>query len=265
MKNLITIKLGNKCNMNCKYCFSSGEELEKEKISIICNLFNKINFNNYILELEGGEPLLYLDSLQQFAEYHPYIFTNGILLNDELFQKNPWLRQYNFRVSLDGPEELHNSQRLCLQNGFQLTLKGIKTLNDLNIPFIIGTTLTEKSLLFIKDFPNFFHQLKPIHVFLTVEMFERKEDKEKTKKLYYSFKPIIEQWKDNLFSLHGFSDNLEQPKENLDRYRIVISNSTISLKPEAPKSKSVLNYNFSKENMENLFNKGKLYYDKYKF
>ncbi len=105
---------------------------------------------------QGGEPLLAgIGFFKRVVAYQQAyglsgqlvgnnLQTNGLLI-DEAWAK--FFRQYNFfiGVSLDGPEEVHNRYRHSANgnDGFQRTLKGIRTLRDHRVEFSILSVVND--------------------------------------------------------------------------------------------------------------------------
>lgn len=83
----MNLKVTNKCNMACEFCYrdkSSVDDLELSDIKTI--LKNMKELNSKILRISGGEPLLYkniVDVIQLASEYNisTSMATNGILIN----------------------------------------------------------------------------------------------------------------------------------------------------------------------------------------
>ena len=117
--------LTTRCNIACNYCQTRTEDPADMNIAtaakIIDYCFGMRN-QNINLEFQGGEPLLNWDvlkflveNIQNFNTINKNIkislVTNGVLLNDE---KVNFLvdNGVNICVSVDGPEKVHNSNRV---------------------------------------------------------------------------------------------------------------------------------------------------------
>lgn len=117
--------LTTRCNIACNYCQTRTEEPADMNIAtaakIIDYCFGMRN-QNINLEFQGGEPLLNWDvlkflveNIQNFNTINKNIkislVTNGVLLNEE---KVNFLvdNGVNICVSVDGPEKVHNSNRV---------------------------------------------------------------------------------------------------------------------------------------------------------
>lgn len=119
------------CNLSCHYCFQRWSDSAKVSMTDKV-LFNTVEFlkkritedhsRSLLIKVFGGEPLVhpratevFLAGLHQWAEAQGIQFfgtltTNGTLFRGELFEKlSPHVSAVH--ITLDGPEELHNSIR----------------------------------------------------------------------------------------------------------------------------------------------------------
>ncbi|MEG0034256.1 MAG: radical SAM protein [Bacilli bacterium] len=132
-KILICINITSNCNLRCKYCFNENKVSKKLEINQIKDFINyvvevKNEAERYFVDMSGsGEPLLYLKDILEISKYCKEVSnkigkeltvmlsTNGTLLSEEyteLLQKNNIL----FGVSLDGYKELHDINRVDINN-----------------------------------------------------------------------------------------------------------------------------------------------------
>jgi uncharacterized protein len=151
------VKITHNCNMQCSYCYvnkpapqngyladvMSGETFSRCLDAAMRNASNNsLELINVVLH--GGEPLIagiplmvdYIDRAHILEEKYKIriafsLQTNGVLINDAwislLQQEIP-----NIGISLDGPEKVHNANRV-MQNGrgsFELVEKNIKKAID---------------------------------------------------------------------------------------------------------------------------------------
>ena len=131
----IVLKIAQRCNLNCSYCYVynrgdtswkdrpatiSNEVIEKlgERIKEQCS---KYGLDEFVVEFHGGEPLLVgkerLQTLVDLLRRHSQpvrlkllLQTNGLLLNEEwldVFLRN----KIGVGISLDGPAELADRYR----------------------------------------------------------------------------------------------------------------------------------------------------------
>lgn len=146
----ITLEVTEKCNLRCKYCIYNSSHPEyrefghnhmswdtaKKSIDFLKN--HSKDAENVHIGFYGGEPLLNFELIQQCVEYAKSIFnrdidfamtTNAILVNDDI-AKFLMENDFNIIVSLDGPEELHNENRIMIDEtgSYQKTVEGAKIL-----------------------------------------------------------------------------------------------------------------------------------------
>ena len=133
-------------------------------------IFECKNLNDKILiNWHAGEPLMAgmefyqkaNDLIKQYCNkqvaVEQSIQTNGTLLNEKWCD---FLKQSNIgvSVSLDGPEFIHNANRVNWGNrgSFDLVMRGIELLKKNQIPFYTLMVLTEKCLDYPGELYNFF-------------------------------------------------------------------------------------------------------------
>lgn len=128
----LTLQVTQRCNLKCRYCAYSGNYFNREhanrtmrfetaKKAIDYFISHARDASYFAVSFYGGEPLLEFELIKQCVEYADnraegrevsYSFTtNGTLLTEEKFE---FLVKHNFAilVSLDGPEEVHDRNRV---------------------------------------------------------------------------------------------------------------------------------------------------------
>ena len=135
----LILEVTSACNFRCKYCVFGGNyelmrshqttnmswETAKKAIDYYFEMFKVAEEYNYIriptVNFYGGEPLLNYALIKQcvlyinahYSQFKPNysMTTNGSLLNDEIID---FINTYkiNVMVSLDGPEEEHDRNRI---------------------------------------------------------------------------------------------------------------------------------------------------------
>ncbi|MFU2158614.1 radical SAM protein [Caldisericum sp. AR60] len=115
------------CNFNCKYCYqeknnlSMSEEMAFKIVEFISSSLVTSNEDSVMVEFTGGEPLLQfpliekiinrLEKLSKEKIFNIGLATNGSLLSKEVCS---YLGSHNWawvQVTLDGPEDIHNTLR----------------------------------------------------------------------------------------------------------------------------------------------------------
>lgn len=136
------LDITEECNLRCKYCSYSGHypfrRSHSKSSMTLDTAFKAVDFfysrteKSPIIRIDfyGGEPLMEFDKIVKIVDYSESMFkgtdkirsyeftTNGTLLNEEVID---WLSRLLKRdknissrvaVTLNGPEELHNSYRI---------------------------------------------------------------------------------------------------------------------------------------------------------
>lgn len=163
-KNLrgLHLMLSETCNLACKYCFcETGKEIKSSNFMSqeIAQKAIKLLFHSEAQELYilffGGEPLLNFETLKFAYEYSQAlceqtnkkitysITSNGTLITDEIAA---YLKEKNISilVSMDGPPELHNSQR-PMRNGtgsYEMMLNGVRNLKKYGTSVQVCSVMT---------------------------------------------------------------------------------------------------------------------------
>jgi uncharacterized protein len=141
----------NKCNLTCSYCYERATDLCNTKEMNLATLKDTIvyfleNFSHpkvINIVFFGGEPLLNIsfikNSMELFNDFaNKYnvrfsygLTTNGTVFNDEVLEL---LLHNNIRiqVSIDGPENIHNSHRKFLngQGSYENVVANVKKLSE---------------------------------------------------------------------------------------------------------------------------------------
>lgn len=179
---------GNKCNLNCTYCFEKTKEIKKHPIidpDYLGSLLKSIKSKVSIL-LHGGEPLLtsiiQMDNLLKVvrASYGDKIEsiklqTNGTLLTEQWI--NLFFEKYSdlnieISISLDGIDDL-NDQRI--DNNGKQTYSQVKNAFDLlskrNIKAGVLSVINKNTLTQIDKYMNLFKEISNIKFVKLIPLF----------------------------------------------------------------------------------------------
>lgn len=145
-------EITNRCNLHCKHCYidttSAIPSLDDLKGYFIKyeNLPRKFN-GRINVALTGGEPLVHpdWDQLVEFLQEHPLvdqigIFSNGVLIDDQVAQRIRELRVDGVQISLDGGDK-KTHDLIRGEESFTQTMQGINNLKNQNIPITTHFTL----------------------------------------------------------------------------------------------------------------------------
>lgn len=168
-----------RCNHKCVYCHASAQhedstqyDMNEETARKAIDLIFKSTSKNIAIEFQGGEPLMNWPIIQFTTKYSKKLaelsgkdlqlrlITNLSLMTDEILDYC-YNNEISISTSLDGPEELHNRNRIYVDdNSYQKASYWIKKATDLYkkgkdgkemfLPGAILTT-TKRSLEFSKE------------------------------------------------------------------------------------------------------------------
>lgn len=178
----VSFEITERCNLRCKYCvYHEGQggfrEFGKKDISLeiikkTVDLLEQSKEKEIYISFYGGEPLLRFDLIKQCIEYckeklnkkivHYNMTTNCTLMTEEIAEYLASIENYFTTVSLDGPEHIHNANRVFIDgNGsFKRATEGMKKLikaegekasTRININAVLGNP-TKETFNELQDF-----------------------------------------------------------------------------------------------------------------
>lgn len=193
----IMLELTEKCNMRCKYCiYHSGNggyrefgrnDMNFEVAKLALDQFlTDSKKEELFVSFYGGEPILCFDMIKQCTEYclntYPNknirftMTTNATLVTEEIATYLASLPKAIITVSLDGPEEIHDRNRVFQNNAgsFEKTMKGLKYLVEAfgdraKESIIINSVIADYSTSTLEKIQQFFdtHEWLPKDVIHT--------------------------------------------------------------------------------------------------
>jgi MoaA/NifB/PqqE/SkfB family radical SAM enzyme len=144
---MMIISITNRCNLHCKGCFHqvlrdvSRSEMSDEKLRNVIAEANDLGIS--FIVLAGGEPLVRRDILEitrDFPEVIFLMFTNGLLISDEILRRFKKQKNIVPLLSIEGYEEDTDGRR---GNGvYQRLQTTIEKLKKQDIFFGTSITLT---------------------------------------------------------------------------------------------------------------------------
>ena len=175
----LIIKTVNACNLDCTYCYAPKIQSGKHKtiseqvlVKIIKGTVD-LGVQNVELVWHGSEPLIAgidffnraLEIQKEFGQpwqnFHNVMQTNATLIDES------WLRFFkenNFGVgiSIDGPANIHNANRLTRggERTHHLVLENFEKLKNAHCDGGICAVVSRDSLGFAEDIVDFFAQIK---------------------------------------------------------------------------------------------------------
>lgn len=165
----IILLLTNNCNFKCKYCFEKDllerhRNIETEEIENLKRFTSTHMKKNHLDKLNitfyGGEPLLEKQKLKDIVNFYYSslkdnfsfnIITNGSLLDYELINELKDKNLVGLKVTLDGPEEIHNKRRpMSKGNSYITIINNLMQLKSI-VPLKINIVVDSENTNFIKD------------------------------------------------------------------------------------------------------------------
>ena len=200
----LVVCAAEKCNMACKYCFAnSGTYRNPQRPVMSRDVFDKtLVFANEInprgvssIHFFGGEPLLAMSEIVRFclklrekckvsdAVCPDFTMTsNGTLITEDIANQIA-LCGIKMCVSVDGPKEIHNANRIYpeAKGSFDDTMRGLGYLKKFNIPFAIEATVSIPQIQNLTDeglfqYFDFFKQSGAALVGIYMDIFEEELD-----------------------------------------------------------------------------------------
>lgn len=130
--NMMILQVTQNCNLRCKYCVYSGSYVNRTHMNKRMNVETAItaikflydhslNSDSVTIGFYGGEPLLEYELIKQCVKYAEEIFagknlsfnmtSNATLLSKEIIKFLAY-HKFNFTISLDGPANIQNKNRI---------------------------------------------------------------------------------------------------------------------------------------------------------
>lgn len=178
---MLTLNTTHGCNMACRYCFASTDSDRRKVMTTevarasVENLFVQFpNARHYLIYFFGGEPLLHKQFIKdtvamvkevfndrQDKSYGFLINTNGLLLDDDGLLDFFREHRFSVTVSIDGPEEINDSNRVLLNGSgsFKKIMTGIEALKKAGVNFNLRATISPKVRNLMEVF-RFFESLE---------------------------------------------------------------------------------------------------------
>lgn len=176
------------CNFACPYCFENSQKgfINKDVQKALFDWVEKSakNKSNINISWYGGEPLLAKDIIfkmsnkfldickKQGVDYNAYIVTNGYLADDVTVEAMAKAKITYAQVTIDGPEDVHNSRRklkvINKEGTFNKIIENIKKMISKNINVSIRINVDKTNFNRIGELLDVlkFHHLEKCSVYL---------------------------------------------------------------------------------------------------
>jgi MoaA/NifB/PqqE/SkfB family radical SAM enzyme len=171
----VVLELTYRCNLKCPYCYelfrpsdknvtSKTKELKPAEIQSVVEQLPRFT----LITVNGGEIFTRSDLREILsiilAKHRCHLYTNGTCITPEMASDLVDMGVTSMGISVDGPEEVHDSIRG--RGSFGRTIESIRLLRDLKtrrgkkFPLLnLKTTITDKNVCNISDMVRFAEQL----------------------------------------------------------------------------------------------------------
>src|SRR5258708_6820061 len=176
LRTLVVLQPTSYCNINCTYCYLPHRSVNKKMGMDVLEAIAKDVFASRLVTppidflWHLGEPLAvpvsYYDeafsiineaSKKNDREFSFSFQTNAMLINEKWIAS---IRKHNIHigVSIDGPEFIHDKNRIDRKNlgTHAEVMKGVRMLQEADIPFSVIMVVTKNSLAFPDEICDFF-------------------------------------------------------------------------------------------------------------
>jgi MoaA/NifB/PqqE/SkfB family radical SAM enzyme len=154
---IMIFSITNRCNLHCKGCYhqalqrSSRAEMNVDKMRSIFNEAMELGIS--FMVLAGGEPLIreeIVDITKDYPEIICLVFTNGLLIDDDLLTKLRGQRNFVPVISLEGWEEDTDGRR---GKGVYEHLQGIiEKVKSIGLFWSVSLTVTRTNFTTVTDY-----------------------------------------------------------------------------------------------------------------
>lgn len=196
--DILYLILTNNCNLGCKYCFldnnpnnehhhaSMTKEIAETAISKFYEHTIKYNIESPMILFYGGEPLICKELLRHCVEYSQRfntnwrysIISNGTLVDTEFVE---FCKEHNVNVgiSLDGPQWIHDTNRVYRESGkptYDDCIKAVTLLNQAGVPYSISLVVSNTILDNSEELFNWIKENKIQNIFYNLMHFSLLSD-----------------------------------------------------------------------------------------
>lgn len=153
---IMIFSITNKCNLHCKGCYhlalhrSSRPEMSVDKLRSILAEAKELGIS--FMVIAGGEPLVrkeFLDITRDFPQMIFLVFTNGLLIDDDLLAKLKGQRNLVPVISLEGWEEDTDGRRG--KGVYEQLQRIIEKIKSIGLFWSVSLTVTRSNFATITD------------------------------------------------------------------------------------------------------------------
>ena len=154
------------CNEHCQHCYihaspfaDRAHELSTEECFRVVDQLREVS-PGAVLILTGGEPLLRKDvfAISRYATQAGFMTvmgTNGTIISPERVERMKANGIRGVAVSLDSLDEAKHDSFRGYQGAWSNSVRGMQTLHDAGLPFIVQTTVTQQNYAEVEALADF--------------------------------------------------------------------------------------------------------------
>ncbi len=140
----VMISITEACNLSCSGCWVSSGGRRRLSLQQIDGIITQgKRKGSYFFGILGGEPLLYkglLDLLEKHSDCYFQLFTNGILLTDEVAARLKRMGNVTPLISIEGLEDESDSRR-GKDDVYARTLRGVRACKKAKLIFGVAASI----------------------------------------------------------------------------------------------------------------------------
>jgi MoaA/NifB/PqqE/SkfB family radical SAM enzyme len=153
---IIIFSITNHCNLKCEGCYnqsfhhSSNGELSEQKLRSITDEAKELGVSFFVIA--GGEPLMrpeFTEIMKDYPEIIFLVFTNGLLINEQMINTFKTHRNIVPLLSLEGNQDDTDQRRG--EGTYQVLHQTMQRMNQKDIFFGTSLTLTRYNFTTILD------------------------------------------------------------------------------------------------------------------
>lgn len=189
------IDITPRCNSKCLYCLSSDLMSHSEEMTtnqIIDAIKKAYDLEMYSLTISGGEPFLRDDLFEILDFVNKYgvttwIFSNGMLITEDIAKKLGSYKNVNIQISLDSSKSNNHDFQRGGKGFFKKTEAGIKNLIKYGKTPTIATILTPYNFDDLEDTTEYLYKLGINSIRVGTVWVNTGKAKENRERLYLDF------------------------------------------------------------------------------
>lgn len=169
--NILNFYLSWACNHKCIHCWVEGspENVEHLEVDLCIDILEQaLPLGLKSIKVTGGEPLLYMDTVEAIFDWcnnhniNVIMETNGSLLNEAFIRRYLKDKNVDLSISLNGYNCETHDQFVASKGSFNKVLANLAMLNAFNIKFQLITSIFKDNVLDIEKVVEICKDYNPI-------------------------------------------------------------------------------------------------------